>query len=147
MRALFWFLSLLWTTSGLLVAQEIEVTITSPTGDHAVFDRVEVAATVAADEPIERVEFFLDGRRFATVTQLPFSAWIDVGGENVSRHFTVIAVGRSGTRVGAAVSTPAVQIDLVVDASLQQLYATATREDMPVLDLSLIHISEPTRRH
>ena len=135
MRALFWFLSLLWTTSGLLVGQEIEVTITSPTGDHAVFDRVEVAATVAADEPIERVEFFLDGRRFATVTQLPFSAWIDVGGENVSRHFTVIAVGRSGTRVGAAVSTPAVQIDLVVDAPLQQLYATATREDMPVLDL------------
>jgi Ca-activated chloride channel family protein len=118
-----------------LAAQSIVVSITSPSGDQAVFDRVEVAAEVQTDEPIERVEFFVDGRRVATVTQPPYSVWVDVGGENLQRHFTVIAVGRSGARVGAAVSTPAVQIDLVVDAPLQQLYATATRQDMPVLDL------------
>ena len=135
MRALLLFLSLLSAASGLVVAQEIDVTITSPTGDHAVFDRVEVAATVQADEPIERVEFFLEGRRFATVARPPYSAWVDVGAENAARHFTVIAVGSSGARVGAAISTPAVQIDLVVEAPLQQLYVTATREDHPALDL------------
>ena len=135
MKVLLWFLSMLSTAGGLVVAQEIEVTITSPTGDHAVFDRVEVTAIVAAQVPIERVEFFLDGRRFATVARPPYSAWVDVGEENAVRHFTVIAVGSSGARVGAAVSTPAVEIDLVVDAPLQQLYVTATREDRPALDL------------
>jgi Ca-activated chloride channel family protein len=116
-------------------ARSIEVTVTSPTGDHAVFDRVEITADVQADEPIERVEFFLDGRKVATATQPPYTVWVDVGEENLQRHFTVIAVGRSGARVGSAVSTPAVQIDLVVDAPLQQLYVTATREDRPILDL------------
>jgi Ca-activated chloride channel family protein len=121
--------------AGPASAGSIAVTITSPTGDHAVFDRVEVAADIRADEPVERVEFFLNGRRFATATQPPYSVWVDVGEENLQRHFTVIAIGSSGTRVGAAVSTPAVEIDLVVDAPLQQLYVTASREDRPVLDL------------
>jgi Ca-activated chloride channel family protein len=121
--------------AGPASAGSIAVTITSPTGDHAVFDRVEVAADIRADESLERVEFFLNGRRFATATQPPYSVWVDVGEENLQRHFTVIAIGSSGTRVGAAVSTPAVEIDLVVDAPLQQLYVTASREDRPVLDL------------
>jgi VWFA-related protein len=121
--------------AGSVSAGSIAVTITSPTGDHAVFDRVEVAADILADEPLERVEFFLNGRRFATATQPPYRVWVEVGEENLPRHFTVIAIGSSGTRVGAAVSTPAVEIDLVVDAPLQQLYVTASREDRPVLDL------------
>jgi Ca-activated chloride channel family protein len=135
MRAALWIACLLALASGPLSARSIEVTITSPTGDHAVFDKVEVAADVQADEPVERVEFFLNGNRVATATQPPYRIWIDVGEKNLPRHFTVIAVGSSGARVGTAVSTPAVQIDLVVDAPLQQLYATVTREDHPVLDL------------
>ena len=135
MRAACWIVCLVSLAAGPVSAGSIAVTITSPTGDHAVFDRVEVAADIRADEPVERVEFFLNGRRFATATQPPYSVWVDVGEENLQRHFTVIAIGSSGTRVGAAVSTPAVEIDLVVDAPLQQLYVTASREDRPVLDL------------
>ena len=135
MRATFWIVGLLLSTSAPLSARSIEVTITSPTGEHAVFDRVEIAAEVQADEPVDKVEFFLNGRRVATATRPPYRVWIDVGEENLQRHFTVIAIGASGARVGAAVSTPAVQIDLVVDAPLQQLYATAVLEDRPVLDL------------
>jgi len=135
MRAVYLTAALLSLGSAPVSARSIEVTITSPTGDHAVFDRVEVAADVQADEPIERVEFFLNGRRVAAATQPPFRVWVDVGEENLQRHFTVIAIGSSGARVGAAVSTPAVQIDLVVDAPLQQLYVTAIREDQPALDL------------
>ena len=135
MRAACWVAFFLASASGSVFARSIEVTITSPTGDHAVFDRVELAADVQADEPVERVEFFLNGRRVATATQPPYTAWIDVGEENLQRHFTVIAIGSSGARVGAAVSTPAVQIDLIVDAPLQQLYSTALRENEPVLDL------------
>jgi len=135
MRAAYWIVCLASLAAGPVSAGSIAVTITSPTGDHAVFDRVEVAADILADEPLERVEFFLNGRRFATATQPPYSVWVDVGEENLPRHFTVIAIGSSGTRVGAAVSTPAVEIDLVVDAPLQQLYVTASREDRPVLDL------------
>ena len=135
MRAAYWIVCLVSLAAGPVSAGSIAVTITSPTGDHAVFDRVEVAADIRADEPVERVEFFLNGRRFATATQPPYSVWVDVGEENLQRHFTVIAIGSSGTRVGAAVSTPVVEIDLVVDAPLQQLYVTASREDRPVLDL------------
>lgn len=135
MRAAYWIVCLVSLAAGPVSAGSIAVTITSPTGDHAVFDRVEVAADILADEPLERVEFFLNGRRFATATQPPYRVWVDVGEENLPRHFTVIAIGSSGTRVGAAVSTPAVEIDLVVDAPLQQLYVTASREDRPVLDL------------
>ncbi len=135
MKAALWIVCLLSLASAPVSARSIEVTITAPTGDHAVFDRVEVAADIQADEPVERVEFFLNGRRVATATQPPYRVWVDVGEENLQRHFTVIAIGSSGARVGAAVSTPAVQIDLVVDAPLQQLYATAIREDRPVLDL------------
>ncbi|MGB5550581.1 MAG: VWA domain-containing protein, partial [Thermoanaerobaculia bacterium] len=135
MRAAYWIVCLVSLAAGSVSAGSIAVTITSPTGDHAVFDRVEVAADILADEPLERVEFFLNGRRFATATQPPYRVWVDVGEENLPRHFTVIAIGSSGTRVGAAVSTPAVEIDLVVDAPLQQLYVTASREDRPVLDL------------
>jgi len=135
MRAACWIVCLVSLAAGPASAGSIAVTITSPTGDHAVFDRVEVAADIRADEPVERVEFFLNGRRFATATQPPYSVWVDVGEENLQRHFTVIAIGSSGTRVGAAVSTPVVEIDLVVDAPLQQLYVTASREDRPVLDL------------
>lgn len=135
MRSVYWIVCLLSLTSAPVFARSIEVTITSPTGDHAVFDKVEVAADVQADEPVERVEFFLDGRRVATATEPPYSVWVDVGEENLQRHFTVIAIGSSGSRVGAAVSTPEVQIDLVVDAPLQQLYVTSSREDRPVLDL------------
>ncbi|MGB5163444.1 MAG: VWA domain-containing protein [Thermoanaerobaculia bacterium] len=135
MRAAYWIVCLVSLAAGSVSAGSIAVTITSPTGDHAVFDRVEVAADILADEPLERVEFFLNGRRFATATQPPYRVWVEVGEENLPRHFTVIAIGSSGTRVGAAVSTPAVEIDLVVDAPLQQLYVTASREDRPVLDL------------
>lgn len=135
MRAACWIVCLVSLAAGPASAGSIAVTITSPTGDHAVFDRVEVAADIRADEPVERVEFFLNGRRFATATQPPYRVWVDVGEENLPRHFTVIAIGSSGTRVGAAVSTPAVEIDLVVDAPLQQLYVTASREDRPILDL------------
>lgn len=135
MRAAYWIVCLVSLAADPVSAGSIAVTITSPTGDHAVFDRVEVAADILADEPLERVEFFLNGRRFATATQPPYRVWVDVGEENLPRHFTVIAIGSSGTRVGAAVSTPAVEIDLVVDAPLQQLYVTASREDRPVLDL------------
>ena len=107
MRSVYWIVCLLSLTSAPVFARSIEVTITSPTGDHAVFDKVEVAADVQADEPVERVEFFLDGRRVATATEPPYSVWVDVGEENLQRHFTVIAIGSSGSRVGAAVSTPA----------------------------------------
>ena len=135
MRVLLWIACLLSVGWSPASARSIEVSITSPSGDHAVFDEVEVEADIRADEPVERVEFFLDGRRFATVSEPPYRASVDVGGENSPRHFTVIAVGRSGSRVGAAVSTPAVEIDLVVDAPLQQLYVTATLDEQPVLDL------------
>lgn len=135
MKASAWIVCLLSVASAPVSAQSIEVTITSPTGDHAVFDTVELAADVRADEAVERVEFFLNGRRVATATRPPYRVWVEVGEENLQRHFTVIAIGSSGARVGAAVSTPAVQIDLIVDAPLQQLYATASREDRPVLDL------------
>jgi Ca-activated chloride channel family protein len=135
MRFLFLATLLLMQLPNAATAQSIAVKIISPTEDHAVFDRVEVVAEVEADEPIDRVEFYLEGRRMATANEPPYKVWVDVGEENRPHTFTVIAIGRSGARIGTAITTPAVQIDLVVEAPLQQLYITATLDQQPVLEL------------
>ena len=115
---------------------EIVVRITSPAPGLPIFDRVEIAATVASSEEIERVELWLDGELVGTITEPPNRWWVDVGSENREHRIKVVAHGRSGATGRAELLTPEITVHDQLDVDLQQLYVTVTgRGGQRVLDL------------
>ena len=104
----------------------------------ALFGEVEMVADIhPPDALIERVEFFVDGARRATVRSAPWSVKVDVGQENKAHDFVVHVFDRSGRRASSAtLSSPAIKIDDELEVRLQQLYvAVETRGGARVLDL------------
>jgi Ca-activated chloride channel family protein len=111
--------------------------IVSPAPDQPVFGQTEVTVQVQANEPVARVEFYLNGRRVAVVTEPPYRAVLETGDDNVAREFKVIAFGASGASGQATVATQPVRVDDQVEVNLRQLYVTVTRSgaDTRILDL------------
>ena len=104
----------------------------------ALFGEVEMTADVhPPDANIERVEFFVDGARRATVRQAPWTATIDVGQENQAHEFVVHVYDAAGRKASSSVlNSPAIQIDDELEVRLQQLYvAVESRDGQRVLDL------------
>ncbi len=120
---------------GSLAEAPILVTILSPDPAQAAFGEVEFAVEVSAPEPIQQVEFLLDGTVRARDDSPPYRVTIDAGDSNVAKRFTAVAYGLSGKRGSATIVTPSVAIDLKVEVALQQLYVTVTRDEQPVSDL------------
>ena len=126
--------------AGALLAGPVEaslfVEIRSPSPTTPIFDEVEILAIVLSADPVERGEFFLDAHHVGTVTSPPYRLVVDVGPENVHREFRVVAHTVTGESASAQVETVPLQIDLVHDATLQQLYVTVEdRAGRRVLDL------------
>ena len=117
----------------------VQPRIQSPTPDQAVFGEVDVSVLMSADEPVTRVEIFVNGVRRAVLTQPPFRTRIDVGEDNSSREFKVVAYGASGSTGTHTVATEAVRIDDQIEVRLQQLFVTVTRsgaaDSRRILDL------------
>lgn len=117
----------------------VQPRIQSPSANQPVFGEVEVSVLMSADEPVTRVEIFVNGVRRAVLTQAPFKTVIDVGEDNSSREFRVVAYGASGASGSHSVATEAVRIDDQIEVRLQQLFVTVTRSgsaDSPrILDL------------
>jgi VWFA-related protein len=90
---------------------------------------------VNADEPVTRVEFFVDGTLVGTALQRPYRVVTDVGPDNVEHLIRVIAHGASGSRAVATVTTAPIQISGEFAFDLQQLYVTATSRGEAVHDL------------
>ncbi|HWM90829.1 MAG TPA: VWA domain-containing protein [Thermoanaerobaculia bacterium] len=113
--------------------------IQSPTADQPIFGEVEVVVGVSADEPVSRVEIFVNGVRRAVLTKPPFQTRIDVGDDNSSREFKVVAYGAAGGVGTHTVATDAIRIDEQMEVRLQQLFVTVTRgatsDSRRVLDL------------
>jgi Ca-activated chloride channel family protein len=130
---------LLWiaiATAPLVVeAAWVEVTIVAPAGDEAILGRAWVIAEVVGDEPIDRVEFFVDGRPAGTDSSPPFRVLVDVGGGGAEHEFTAVAFGISGASATSTVTTPGMLIDDTYQFDLQQLYVTATVDGQPIHDL------------
>ena len=124
-RAAILFLAALTLAGGVHAA--VQPRIQSPTPDQAVFGEVDVSVLMSADEPVTRVEIFVNGVRRAVLTQPPFRTRIDVGEDNNSREFKVVAYGASGSTGTHSVATDAIRIDDEIEVRLQQLFVTVTR--------------------
>ena len=113
----------------------IQVRITSPEPGQPVFGATELAAQVAGNEAVAKVEFFVGGRSVGSVTAPPYKLTWNAGDQNVAREFRVVAYGASGSSASDALATAPVQIDERLDLELQQLYATVLRDRQRVLNL------------
>lgn len=123
------FLAILALAAGLAsdANAAVQPRIVAPSPEQAIFGQVDVAVQVAADEPVTRVEVFINGVRRAVLTQPPWRTTIDVGDDNSQREFKVVAYGASGASATAALETTPVRIDEQLDVQLRQLYVTVTR--------------------
>jgi Ca-activated chloride channel family protein len=117
----------------------VQPRIQSPTPDQPIFGEVEVSVLMSADEPVSRVEIFVNGVRRAVLTKPPFKTTLDVGEDNSAREFKVVAYGASGSTGTHTVATDAIRIDEQLEVRLQQLFITVSRSggaDSPrILDL------------
>lgn len=116
-------------------AQDLSVTILSPPPGQPVFGEVDFSVETYPPDLTSRVEFFLDGKALGEADLRPFRLLIDVGEENREHRFEVRAHGLNGEVADALLVTPAIRVDEVVEAELQQLYVTVSNGDLRVLDL------------
>jgi hypothetical protein len=129
---------LVFTVACGLVSQParcIDVFVRSPRSGEAVFGKIEVSVEVLSNTAITVVEIHLDGRLVETLSQSPWSTFVDVGEANVQHLIEVVATDVSGATAHRAVTTGMIPIDDEIDLELQQLYVTATRRGEPVPDL------------
>lgn len=114
--------------------EEVDVLVLSPRAEPA-FGEVEIVAEVLAAEPIEAVEFFVDGERVGELSEPPWRLAVDVGQDNRERSFEVVAHTLSGATGRGEIVTPAIAVQDEIKAELQQLYVTVTAAGARVLDL------------
>ena len=131
--------SLVALSTGVGAHAAVQPRIQSPTPDQAVFGEVDVSVLMSADEPVTRVEIFVNGVRRAVLTKPPYRTKIDVGDDNSAREFKVVAYGASGSTGTHSVATDAIRIDEQLEVRLQQLFITVTRsgaaDSARILDL------------
>ncbi len=116
-------------------AEPIEVFIAKPSPLDPSFGPVEVEADVHSEGTILGAELWVDGRRIAMLTNPPFRWRVDVGYENRSHTYEVIARGEHGTSGSSKITTPPIHVDDELDLDLQQFFVTVTRDGRRVLGL------------
>jgi len=132
-------LSVLPTLALVLLASQavaLEVWIERPRPSEFVVGQVEVLIRAAPEEEVGTVQLMVDGRQVALFDRPPFRVAVDVGQENTEHEFEVLVRSVTGELKSAAVVTPALRIDEVVDLGLQQLYVTVSGFGKRVLDLA-----------
>ena len=117
-------------------ARGVDVAIVEPTSNTPVVGPTEFVVNLyPADAAIERIDFYVDGRHVAEVTEAPYRTTVDVGQEFRSRVFAVEVFPVDGPMRRVEVATPDLQIDDFVGVALQQLYVTVLRDGRRALDL------------
>ncbi|MEM8963337.1 MAG: VWA domain-containing protein [Acidobacteriota bacterium] len=132
----------LWLLGFAVPAEAIE--IVSPPAEQPVFGTVTFAAEIAAtidDERVTTVRFLVDGEDIANLTLPPWQVEVDVGDDNREHTFELVIETAGGNTHRVSRITPAIRIDLAVDADLQQLYVTVNRDGAPVRDLAREHFT------
>ena len=102
----------------------VALAVVSPPPHDPIFGVVELEVEVYADEAIERVEFFVDGKLVGSDRNPPYKASIDVGYDNQEHQFRFVAHTVQGDQVEETVSTPPFAIDQSLNLKLQQFYVT-----------------------
>lgn len=113
----------------------IDVSVVEPSRGQVVMNEVQILARVTGDEPIVRVEFFVDGALVGELSEPPYRIVADFGPGSVEHRIEVVAFGASGSRAVAAITSEPLQVSGEYAFDLQQLYVTATSRGEPVLDL------------
>ncbi len=113
----------------------LELGIVQPVPGQPVFGDVEVSVEVRSGAPA-RLEFFLNDRKVGELTQPPWRLVVPTGDENIDRRFRVVGHATDGSSRSVELAFKAIRVDDVVEAPLQQLYITASREGQPALDLT-----------
>jgi Ca-activated chloride channel family protein len=122
--------------STIAVADEnIDILITSPQAGEPIFGQVSFAVEVFSNEGVQRVEFLVDGAVVDERAEPPYRIEVDVGQENREHRFEIRAHSTDGYTAEGFLVSPAIRVDMEVDASLQQLYVTVTRGGSRVKDL------------
>ncbi len=119
----------------LLGAQDIWVSIVQPDDGEYVMGEVVIEADVVAANEVADVEFYVDDRLVGVLTASPYRLSVDLGGENTSHVFRVVARDETGAEAAHAVTTRPVPVNAEIEIELQQLYVTATAGTRRVLDL------------
>jgi Ca-activated chloride channel family protein len=114
----------------------IQVFLDKPDRMSPAFGSVEMVASVASEEPVTRVVFYVDGIVAAELSEPPYSASVEVGTENRRHRFEAVAYTVSGATARASFTTPRIRVDEEVTISLQQLYVTVTRDGQRITDLT-----------
>jgi Ca-activated chloride channel family protein len=126
-------ISLILVTSAY--TEEVWVRITEPRDGALVIGKVAIAAEVMAREPVEGVEFRVDGRTVGMVTSPPYHLQVDLRDDNTVHRFEAIARCTTGEQARDSVTTQPVPISGRFDVELQQLYVAVTDHGERVLDL------------
>jgi len=92
-------------------------------------------AEVLAVEPIRDVVFFVDGRPVGQLTSAPYRMRYDLGEENRSHTFEVVATDVDDRQAKHRITTTPVPVSEEYEVELQQVYVTVTRDEKRVLDL------------
>lgn len=134
-RLMTWFFAVAVVCSALGAEQQIGVMITRPAPGEPAFGVVDFSVDAYPGEEVARVELFVDGRLVGAAEAPPYETRIDLGTDNREHRFEARAYDRSGGKVESLLVSPAITVDDVVDAELQQLYVTVTRGAERALDL------------
>lgn len=121
--------------AGASADSPIAVAITNPAPDTPSFGSFEVEAEVYSQEPIQKVEFYVDGRLVGTSGKRPYRVKVDLGYENLEHTYRVVAHGASGATGEEVLVTPAISVEMQMNVELQQLYVTVNRGQGRALDL------------
>lgn len=121
--------------------EPILVAIEEPSPFKSVFGETEVKALVMTEEPIRRVEFYVDEELVGTLSRPPYELLVDVGEENVDREFRVLAWGRWGGFGRASMTTRRLEVADQFEVALKQLFVTVDQSNRRVLDLGRQHFN------
>ena len=106
-------------------AHAFEIRFSQPLAGQGAFGPTEVVVAASGGRPA-RMELIYNGVRAGFRDSPPWKFVVDVGDENIDRTFRVIATSTAGERGEAELSLPKLQVDEVLDLSLQQVYVTVT---------------------
>ena len=124
-----------WLLVALPALAAVGIKIVAPVAQQPIFGQVLFEAQVAGNEPIDRVEFLIDGKAVGVVRRPPFRVIADVGEDNRQREFRAVVHTAAGASATDRVVTLAVRIDEQMNVRLQQLFVTVMRRGARSLEL------------
>ncbi|HEY4575944.1 MAG TPA: VWA domain-containing protein [Thermoanaerobaculia bacterium] len=134
MKRLLLFLILAFAAVAVWPAQ---VRIVQPPADQPLAGEVEVRVEVLpAGTRVERIEILLDGKPVGTAARPPYHLLIDAGDEGGEHRLEAVAHLADGSEVRAALATPRLQAETMIQVDLQQLFLTVDRGGRPVPGLT-----------